>query len=62
MPREWISGNEGKNLKFKRETLLNCGRVFFIYSIKSSGKKKKIYNTEVIDEIRLEIKKLKQTA
>jgi hypothetical protein len=25
MPKEWISGKEGKNLKFKRETLLNYG-------------------------------------
>ncbi len=25
MPKEWISGSEGKNLKFKRETLLNYG-------------------------------------
>lgn len=23
MPKEWINGNKGKNLKFKRETLLN---------------------------------------
>lgn len=23
MPNEWVSGREGKNLKFKRETLLN---------------------------------------
>ncbi len=27
------------------------GRVFFIYSVKSGGKKKKIYNIEVIDKI-----------
>jgi len=25
MPKEWILGNEGENLKFKRETLLNYG-------------------------------------
>jgi len=25
MPREWIKGREGRNLKFKRETLLNYG-------------------------------------
>lgn len=25
MPKEWITANEGKNLKFKRETLLNYG-------------------------------------
>jgi len=34
------------------------GRVFFVYSVKSAGKKKKIYNTEVIEEIIAEIKKL----
>ncbi|MFH1674074.1 MAG: MjaI family restriction endonuclease [Pseudomonadota bacterium] len=33
------------------------GQVFFVFSIKS-GKKKKIYNTEVITEIESEIKKL----
>jgi len=25
MPKEWLSGSEGRNLKFKRETLLNYG-------------------------------------
>lgn len=25
MEKEWISGTEGRNLKFKRETLLNYG-------------------------------------
>ena len=25
MSKEWISGNEGRNLKFNRETLLNYG-------------------------------------
>ncbi len=25
MPKEWIVGSDGKNLKFKRETLLNYG-------------------------------------
>jgi hypothetical protein len=25
MSKKWISGNEGRNLKFKRETLLNYG-------------------------------------
>jgi len=33
------------------------GKVFFVYSIKS-GKKKKIYNTEVIEEIKNEIRRL----
>jgi len=30
-----------------------------VFSAKSSGKKKKIYNTEIIDEILDEIKRLK---
>jgi len=34
------------------------GHVFFVYSVKGSGKKKKIYNTEVIDKIIEEIKRL----
>jgi hypothetical protein len=25
MPKEWLRGSDGKNLKFKRETLLNYG-------------------------------------
>jgi hypothetical protein len=25
MSKEWVSGDEGRNLKFKRETLLNYG-------------------------------------
>ena len=34
------------------------GKVFFVYSVKGGGKKKKIYNTEVIEEIKQEIKRL----
>ncbi len=83
MSKEWISGSDGKNLKFKRETLLNYGMnrwglnkthsvgptselirkcapaSFFIYSVKS-GKKKKIYNLEAIEEIRNEIGRLQK--
>ncbi len=33
------------------------GKVFFVYSIKS-GKKKKIYNTDIIEKIQNEIKRL----
>ncbi len=36
------------------------GNVFFIYSVKSTGKKKKICNTEVIEEIIKEITRLKE--
>jgi len=35
------------------------GKVFYVISIKEGGKKK-IYNTEVIEEIRKEIKRLKE--
>ncbi len=36
MEKEWIIGREGKNLKFKRETLLNYGmnRVDFYIQVK----------------------------
>ena len=35
------------------------GNVFFVYSVKGAGKKKKIYNTEVIDKIINEIDRLR---
>jgi len=35
------------------------GNVFFVYSVKGTGKKKKIYNTEVIDKIINEIDRLR---
>ncbi len=35
------------------------GKMFFVYSVKS-GKKKKIYNTEVIEEIKEEIRRLEK--
>ena len=34
------------------------GKVFFVYSTKSTAGKKKIYNIEVIDQIRGEIQRL----
>lgn len=85
MSKEWISGSDGRNLKFKRETLLNYGmnrwglnkaysvgptseliRACAPNSFKEWGKfyfttakqKKKIYNTEVIDQIIQEIDRL----
>jgi len=36
------------------------GRVFFIYSVKGSNNKKGIYNTEIIEEILKEIKRLEK--
>jgi hypothetical protein len=37
------------------------GKVFFVYSTKSSTGKKKIYNTEVIEQIREEIQRLENS-
>ena len=37
------------------------GKVFYIYSTKNSNGKKIIQNIEVIDEIKSEIEKLKQS-
>jgi hypothetical protein len=48
---------EKAHLKFKKKF---GGHVFFIFSIRS-GNKKKIYNVEVIEEIRREIEILKKT-
>lgn len=36
------------------------GKVYFVYSVKGSGKKKRIYNTEVIEEIVSEIQRLEK--
>ncbi|MFW5721385.1 MAG: MjaI family restriction endonuclease [Bacteroidota bacterium] len=52
---QWDEMHRKHHEKFKEDF---GGRVFFIYSIKGSGKKKIIYNTEVIDEILKEIKRL----
>ena len=54
---QWIKMHEKNHQRFKNEF---GGNVFFIYSIKASGKKKKIYNTEVIEEIKAEIRRLKE--
>lgn len=53
---QWIKMHEVNHKKFQDKF---GGHVFFIYSVKSSGKKKKIYNIEVIDEILQEINTLK---
>jgi hypothetical protein len=52
---QWIEMHSKSHERFEREF---GGKVFFIYSIKSTGKKKKIYNIEVIDEIKKEIQRL----
>lgn len=53
---QWIEMHKKNHAKFEQEF---GGKVFFIYSIKSSLGTKKIYNTEVIEKIRREIERLK---
>ncbi len=52
--------NERKNQEatHKKFTIKYGGKVFYVISIKE-GDKKKIYNTEVIEEIKQEIDRLK---
>jgi len=52
---QWIKMHEVSHKKFKEKF---GGQVFFVYSVKSSGKKKIISNAEVIEEIKREIKRL----
>ena len=52
---QWDKMHEINHKKFEEKF---GGKVFFVYSIKS-GKKKKIHNAEVIEEIKKEIKRLK---
>jgi len=52
---QWDKMHEDNHKKFEEKF---GGKVFFIYSVKSSGKKKVIYNPEVIDEIKREIDRL----
>lgn len=52
---QWIEMHKVNHAKFEKEF---GGKVFFVYSTKSSTGKKKIYNTEVIEEIRNEIARL----
>lgn len=52
---QWIEMHRKNHERFKKEF---GGKVFFVYSVKGSGKKKKIYNTEVIDEMIEEINRL----
>ena len=53
---QWIEMHRKNHERFSVD---KGGKVFFIFSMKSTGKKKKIYNVEVIDEIKAEIEKLK---
>ena len=54
---QWVKMHEVNHKKFFDKF---GGRVFFIYSVKSGGGKKKIFNVEVIDEIQREIERLKK--
>lgn len=51
---QWDKMHKENHKKFEEQF---GGKVFFVYSVKS-GKKKEIYNIEVIEEIRNEIKRL----
>ena len=53
---QWIEMHRINHERFQRDF---GGKVFIVYSAKSSGKKKKIYNTEVIDEIATELERMK---
>lgn len=52
---QWIEMHKMNHEKFTKEF---NGKVFFVYSTKSSTGKKSIYNVEIIDEIKNEIKRL----
>ena len=52
---QWIEMHKRSHAKFKAEF---GGKVFFVFSVKSAGGKKRIHNMEVIDEILAEIKRL----
>ena len=52
---QWIEMHMVNHQKFEREF---GGKVFFVYSTKSTAGKKKIHNIEVIDQIRAEIERL----
>jgi len=49
---QWVEMHRKNHERFLRDF---GGRVFFVYSVKGPGRKKKIYNTEVIDQILDEI-------
>lgn len=52
---QWVEMHPKNHERFKNDF---GGLVFFVYSVKGSGKKKKIYKTEVIDQIIEEIDRL----
>lgn len=52
---QWIEMHEKNHAKFRAKY---GGKVFFVFSVKGPGDKKRISNTEVIEEIAAEIKRL----
>jgi len=52
---QWIEMHEKNHAKFQAKY---GGKVFFIFSVKGANNKKRIFNTEVIEEIKAEIKRL----
>ena len=53
---QWVEMHRVNHQRFENQF---GGKVFFVYSVKSTGKKKIIYNTEVIEQISEEIERLK---
>ena len=54
---QWIEMHKVNHAKFEKEF---GGKVFFVYSPKNSAGKKTIYNTDVIEQIKKEIIRLKE--
>ena len=52
---QWIEMHKTNHKRFEKDF---GGKVFFIYSIKTSSGKKNIYNTDVIEEIVKEIRRI----
>lgn len=55
---QWIEMHKINHERFQKKF---GGKVFFIYSIKTIGGKKRIFNVDVIEEIKKEIRKLKKS-
>lgn len=52
---QWVEMHRKNHERFTNEYI---GKVFFVYSVKVAGKKKQIYNADVIAEIKKEINRL----
>lgn len=53
---QWLEMHRKNHERFTKDY---GGKVFFIFSVKGKGKKKKIYNSEIIEDIIAEIDRLK---